>query len=170
MDPPTLFPQVPMGTRNLSTSIIDLSMSSLEGIIDFSTARAPLHADQRAHAKRKFYHIVGHFKTTGGNSKQYNRPLLVRLTYEYARSEESQDVFLRAFFQSMALSLDIHDLEADHDVNLSNKSDEADLRSALFGFADYLIDNFFLPRKPTDIPSQPLFSHPLQPPAAPPIS
>jgi hypothetical protein len=75
-------------------------------IIDFSTARAPLHADQRAQAKRKFYRVMGHFEATGGNSNrstassgnQYNRPPLVRLTYEYARSEESQDAFLSAFF------------------------------------------------------------------------
>ncbi|KAK4155758.1 hypothetical protein C8A00DRAFT_41683 [Chaetomidium leptoderma] len=100
---------------------------------------SPLDAGQRTQARRKFYHILRHFEGAGphagdkpeddtkGNS-QYSRPLLVRLTYEYARSEASQDVFLRTFFGSLALSLDGHD----HDVDFGN---------------EYLLDNFFLPLK-----------------------
>lgn len=122
--------------------------SSLEGIIDFST-RTSLSADQRARATHRFNHIVRHFELQSGSvgsrrqrDTQYSRPLLVRYTYEYARSEESRDIFLRAFFQSIQLSLDAMD---DGDIDLGNEQVETDLRSALFAFSDYLLDNFFLP-------------------------
>lgn len=35
----------------------------------------------------------------------YNRPRLIRLTYEYARSDESRDLLLQSFFQPLGLSL-----------------------------------------------------------------
>jgi hypothetical protein len=121
--------------------------SSLEGVINFSN-KSPLGVDERAQAKRRFYHIVNHFEATddgssgsSGTSTRYNRPLLIRLTYEYARSEVSQDGFLQAFFQTMALSMD-------QDVDLSDEKLEEEVRSTLVGFADYLMDNFFLPCKP----------------------
>lgn len=116
--------------------------SSLEGIIRFSS-ESPLEVGERARAKQKFYRIVSHFQTANGSlssSRQYNRPLLVRLTYEHARSEESQDIFLRAFFQSMALSVN-------DENDLDFESNEEDLGSGLSRFADYLFDNFFLPCK-----------------------
>jgi hypothetical protein len=111
--------------------------SSLEGVLDFS-AEVPLSTDQRARASRQFHHIVRHFEFPA-EKRPYSRALLVRYTYEYARSQESRDVFLRAFFQSMRLSLD------DEDVDLGDTEVETGLRSALFDFADYLLDNFFLP-------------------------
>lgn len=116
--------------------------SSLEGVIHFSP-ELPLDAGQRARAKGKFYSIVNHFEAdaikSGNTSNPYDRPKLVRLTYEYALSEESRDIFLRAFFQAMALSMDGTD-----DFDLNN---DEELRSVLFSFADYLFDNFLLPRK-----------------------
>ncbi|KAK5996810.1 hypothetical protein PT974_02153 [Cladobotryum mycophilum] len=46
---------------------------------------APLAVDQRAKAKRVFYHVIEHFEgAEDGHDNQYNRPRLVRLTYEYA--------------------------------------------------------------------------------------
>ncbi|RYC62467.1 hypothetical protein CHU98_g3738 [Xylaria longipes] len=118
---------------------------SLEGIIHFSS-EPPLEPGQRAQAERKFYRIVDHCgalntSKSGSRSNQYDRGLLVRLTYEYARSEESQDIFLRAFFQSIATSID-----GETDANVDNHKLE-DLRLALFRFADHLIDNFYLPCK-----------------------
>lgn len=142
--------------------------SSLEGIIDFSTT-VPLGAEQRVQARRKFYHIVQHFEPeaigarTKDRENRYNRPLLVRLTYEHARSEESQDAFLRAFFRSVALSIDVGDLACDRDVDFEDKAVEDDLRSALFGFAEYLIDNFFLPCKAnTSLPLPSRLTHPIR--------
>lgn len=111
--------------------------SSLEGVIDFSSA-TPLRPDQRDRIKQRFYHIIAHFETTSSNSRPYNPTRLVRFTYEYALSEESQDNFLRAVFQAMSLSID-EDAPADFDFE--------QLRSSFLGFADYLLDNFFLPCK-----------------------
>lgn len=114
--------------------------SSFEATICFSPGPA-LEISERARAKRKFYRIVEHFQGADeSQNSQYNRALLVRLTYEYVRSEESQDIFLRAFSQAMSLSIDGED-----DTDLENS--EEDLRSALSCFADYLLDNFFLPCK-----------------------
>ncbi|KAK3941884.1 hypothetical protein QBC46DRAFT_429257 [Diplogelasinospora grovesii] len=123
-----------------------MDSSSLEGVIEFSS-EAPLDADERAQAKGKLYNIIDHFEAvntsgSGNKSNPYNRPKLVRLTYEYVRSEESQDIFLRAFFQAIALSMDGED-----DVDFSSNELEEEVGSALFRFADYLFDNFFLPRR-----------------------
>ncbi|KXX77963.1 hypothetical protein MMYC01_207929 [Madurella mycetomatis] len=92
--------------------------SSLEGVICFSS-ESPLGATERARARDKFYRIVNRFATDPGDSnskRQYNRPLLVRLTYEYTRSEESKDIFLRAFFQALDLQIDSED-DLDLDTN-----------------------------------------------------
>ncbi|KAK0633309.1 hypothetical protein B0T14DRAFT_533546 [Immersiella caudata] len=103
----------PIQVNPSQSSPLHRHQSSLEGVLDFS---AELPAERRP----------------------YSSPLLVRYTYEYARSQESRDVFLRAFFQSMRLSVD------DEDVDLGDTEVETGLRSALFDFADYLLDNFFL--------------------------
>ena len=113
----------------------------IEGII-YLSSEAPLEAGQRDQARRKFYHIINYFEATeprsDGSRRPYNRPLLVRLTYEYSSSEESRDIFLRAFFQSVALPIDGED-----DVDFDN----TELEPALVRFAEHLFDNFFLPRK-----------------------
>ncbi|KPM42283.1 hypothetical protein AK830_g4280 [Neonectria ditissima] len=117
-------------------SPLNSHQSSLEGVINFS-AEPPLGADQRTHAKGRFYYIVEHFEAANSStSSRYSRPRLVHLTYDYAISEESRDNFLRAFFRAMALSID-----GEEDIDFE------DLRSPFFGFADYLLDNFFLPLK-----------------------
>ncbi|KAI1272767.1 hypothetical protein F5Y07DRAFT_286290 [Xylaria sp. FL0933] len=109
---------------------------SLEGVIDFTVA-TPLSESQRAFAKHEFYRIADQFEgNNGAPTAQYSPARLVRLTYEYALSEASRDNFLRAFFHAMDLSLE----DQGHD-------DLEDLRSPFFGFADYLLDNFFLPLK-----------------------
>ncbi|KAI0173167.1 hypothetical protein GGR52DRAFT_542148 [Hypoxylon sp. FL1284] len=112
--------------------------SSLEGVINFS-AEPPLEAAQRTVAVRRFYRIIEHFETSSnsGDVSPYKRPQLVRFTYEYALSEESRDNLLRAFFRAMALSMG--------DDNQSIDFEE--LRSIFLGFADHLLDNFFLPLK-----------------------
>ncbi|KAI0423039.1 hypothetical protein F5X98DRAFT_360154 [Xylaria grammica] len=70
------------------------------------------------------------------NYSPYNRSQLIRFTYQYAPSEQSQDNLLRAFFQAITLSLDDDD---DFDFD--------ELRPKFFGFADYLLDNFLLPSR-----------------------
>ncbi|KAL7620219.1 hypothetical protein AAE478_009212 [Parahypoxylon ruwenzoriense] len=98
----------------------------------------PLGTDQRANAKRRFYRIVEHFDAgNNDDGNPYSRSRLIRYTYEYAISEVSQDNFLRAFFRAMALSID-------EDEDTDNFEPP---RSGFFDFAEYLLDNFFLPLK-----------------------
>ncbi|KAI3318350.1 hypothetical protein HD806DRAFT_314067 [Xylariaceae sp. AK1471] len=117
---------------------------SLEGIIDFSAGVLPLDSNQRTNAQRRFYRIVKHFEIDDDNNPtQYNPPRLIRLTYEHALSEKSQDNFLRAFFLALALSID----------EPAAEDDTEDLRSPFFGFADYLMDSFYLPRLDKEDPT-----------------
>jgi len=121
--------------------------SSLEGLIDFTTTEPSFANEQeRAQAVGRFRRIVGYFEAVeqpalrdGGG---YNRPALVRYTFEYARSQESKDSFLRVFFRSLAIGM----LDDDDNVNLSDDCVVADFREAVFGFAEFLMTNFFLPR------------------------
>ena len=76
--------------------------SSLGDLIDFSAAQ-PFFANeqQRDQAVSRFCRIVDYFEDAQQPASRYgegyNRPALVRLTFEYARSRESQDKFLMAF-------------------------------------------------------------------------
>ncbi|KAK4170895.1 hypothetical protein QBC36DRAFT_369302 [Triangularia setosa] len=115
--------------------------SSLEGIIDFCKAGPIFENDQqRSQAVSKFHRIVAFYENTEQQPASsrygdgYNRPALIRLTFEYARSPESQDKFLEAFFQSLALEM-LDD----------NDGEDASVRELFFGFADYLVHHFFLP-------------------------
>ncbi len=123
--------------------------SSLEAIIDLSSSQpVPLEAGLRARAKDKFYRIVGHFDPAAGAvaaplaapAAKYNRPALVRLTYEYSRSDQSKDMFLQAFFDDMKLSMGDQD-----DADLADSATEGRIGSDLFKFADYLFKYFFVP-------------------------
>ncbi|KAI1181997.1 hypothetical protein F5B17DRAFT_221942 [Nemania serpens] len=105
-----------------------------------------LDAIQRDDCKRRFYRIVNHFlsaseiHSSGARSQTYSPPRLIRLTYEYALSDDARDNFLRAFFHSVNLPIVTGD--PGHD-----DGDPEALRASVFGFADYLLDNFFLPLK-----------------------
>lgn len=119
--------------------------SSLEGIIDLSEADPIFENEQqRAQAIDKFRHIVAHFENTEQQpasryGDEYNRPALVRLTFEYALSPESQDKVLKGFFQSLALGM------LDDNDGLSDDYEVTSLRNLVFSFADHLIYHFFLP-------------------------
>ncbi|KAI0439343.1 hypothetical protein F4803DRAFT_47360 [Xylaria telfairii] len=109
--------------------------SSLEGVIDFST-KPPLGTAQRSVARDRFNRIIDYFNTDNPSDRSpYNRSQLIRFTYQYALSEQSQDILLRTFFRAMTLSVD----NDNEDINFD------ELRSKFFSFADYLLDNFFLP-------------------------
>ncbi|KAH6606368.1 hypothetical protein Trco_005521 [Trichoderma cornu-damae] len=117
------------------------SQSSSQGVINFS--RQPLlEPEERARAKRKFYRLVNRFQYIRHGVEKYNRPLLIRYTYEYTLSDESRDFFLQAFFQYLALSM-----TDDGDLHLSDEELVEELGSAFSNFSDYLLDNFFLPLK-----------------------
>ncbi|CAK7233520.1 hypothetical protein SBRCBS47491_008639 [Sporothrix bragantina] len=132
--------------------------ASLEGILDMSLlSLEPLAPAARQAARQTFYRIVEHFAAVDPSpapgsvppprrTTTYSHPLLIRYTYEYALSDESRDVFLRAFFNSMALTIDgvegINRLDDNNPV-----LDFEELAPLFAGFAEYLMDNFFLPLK-----------------------
>ena len=117
--------------------------ASLEGILDFSLDNS-LTESQRNHGSRRFLQIISYFDVDDGAAAgeaygaTYNRPRLVRLTYEYALSDESRDLLLQAFFRCIQLRLD-----DEGDVALD---DLERIRSDVVGFAEYLMDSFYLPR------------------------
>jgi hypothetical protein len=113
--------------------------SSLEGLIDFYAKQPPFaDAAERAQATARFHRIVGHLEAIDcpGPGRPYNRPALVRLTFEYARSPESQDKFLAFFFRSVAVGMLYGDLD---DPTYTG------LRNLVFKVTQFLIINFFLP-------------------------
>lgn len=118
---------------------------SLEGVLDFASTEG-LSTIQRADAKRRFSRIVNHFLPaseidSSARSQTYSPPRLICLTYKYALSDEARDNFLRAFFLSVNLPILAGDTgHDDGDLEI--------LRPSVFGFADYLLDNFFLPCNP----------------------
>lgn len=115
---------------------------------------------QRTQAVSRFCRIVEYFeaaeKQGNGYDDGYNRPALIRLTFEYPRSPDSQDRLLGTFFRSLALGMfedsDGVDLACDHVV--------AGFRSHVLGFADFLMTNFFLPRVLLPLAYQPLVTLP----------
>ncbi|OAA53446.1 hypothetical protein SPI_09374 [Niveomyces insectorum RCEF 264] len=128
----------------MATSSHHRHQVSLESVFDLSsTAPTHLPAETRASARQAFYHIVDHFAgletaqglNTGGH--QYSQAKLVRFTYEYALSELSRDIYLRAFFRVLTLSLDTDVAALRLDA----------LAPPFAAFAEYLMDNFYLPLK-----------------------
>ncbi|KAK3364034.1 hypothetical protein B0T25DRAFT_57544 [Lasiosphaeria hispida] len=92
----------------------------------------------RTQAINRFHRVADHFQEHEPrySRKNYNRPALIRFTFEYARSSESQDRFLSAFFHRLRLGM----ADGDGDINLDN-----DLCSLLFAFAEDLMNHFFIP-------------------------
>ena len=122
------------------TSAHHRHQDSLEGFLDFSSNRE-LSPEVRSQAETRFHAIVEHFRNKQSRSTDdYDRVALVHHTYEYARTEKSKQNLLQAFFKSMALPLT--DTE---DFDLSSEESERELSFKLTGFADYLLENFFLP-------------------------
>ena len=112
----------------------------LESIIQFQST-TPLSASERIQARKKFRSIIDHFEPAnpGLGDQPYNPVRLVQLTCEYARSDESRDVFLQAFFQTANIAID------DDAFDLSERDLEASVALAVSEFADFLVDSFFLP-------------------------
>ena len=112
--------------------------TSLEGFFDVFALTPQLSREQRDQATRIFNAIIEALEPLQHSKGSYKQISLVRLTYEYARSEASRDNFLRFFFQQTQIPSEITDLDL--------------IRSCDYGpqvsvFADTLIENFFLPCK-----------------------
>ncbi|EXM13778.1 hypothetical protein V3481_017334 [Fusarium oxysporum f. sp. vasinfectum] len=114
--------------------------SSLEGFIDFSTVASPsFNPDELDKAAGVLRRVIEHFEPSS-TEKPYNRPRLVRLTYEHARSDQSKSNFLHAFLGAVNITID-------EVIDLDDEAVEEEIRLALNAFADFLVDNFFLPLK-----------------------
>lgn len=109
-----------------------------------------LSASQRIEAHRTFYHIVLQFEAdeyrvaTIFHGLGYSRSRLIRLMFEHACTSVSQDAFLRAFFRFLEVPLGER-------VDLSGGPETERIRSAFNGFAEHLLDNFFIPRTPVSL-------------------
>lgn len=110
-------------TNPSQSAPLDRHRSLLEEIIDFSV-ETRLEDGQRARANRQFYQVLDHFHKLEPEPKRhqrgttYSRPILIRYTYEYARSQESRD----AFFRSMGLSLDADDGSREYDGRFGRRT------------------------------------------------
>lgn len=131
--------------------------ASLEGIFELPSSKpTELLEAERTAARQTFYHVVDHFAALetelgpGADPRQrrpYSKARLVRFTYEYALSALSQDIYLRAFFRALALDLDT--------AATALRFDE--LAPLFAGFAEYLMDNFFLPCGCFNVPASLFF-------------
>lgn len=109
--------------------------ASLEGVINLFAATPALSHQERQEATRVFTAIVDAYEPSQ-NQEPYKQVTLVRLTYEYARSEASKDNFLRFFF---------HHTQIPTDASEGDLAFNSDYEPRLVAFADTLIENFFLP-------------------------
>jgi hypothetical protein len=119
---------------------------SSEHMFDFSPGPVFANDTQREQAISRFQQIVSYLEAAELAPRpglSYNRPALVRLTFEYARCVESQDRLLAFFFQSLGLGLDGGSLDDD---------ECADLGEPFFSIAEFLMTNFFLPRRISSLP------------------
>jgi hypothetical protein len=111
--------------------------SSLEG---WPSSSEPLEPKQRAEATRIFNQIIDHCEPSQTRNGPYKRITLIRLTHQYALSEISRDSFLKYFFQYMAIPM-----EEESHFDTWDTERKSELVLSLAAFADYLVDNFFLP-------------------------
>ncbi|EZF16020.1 hypothetical protein H112_05858 [Trichophyton rubrum D6] len=112
--------------------------TSFENGIDFS-AEEPLTVDQRSHAHRRFEKAIEYFGNHVSSSAKFKPHLLIRYTYEFARSELSKDMILRFFFASIKI-----DIDSTEDIELNDS-----LLHELKDFADLLLNHFFAPLRST---------------------
>ncbi|KAL8337065.1 hypothetical protein RB601_008526 [Gaeumannomyces tritici] len=119
--------------------------SSLQGVLHAGTPI--MDENTRAQAKTRMRHVLQHCEEASASQQlprqDYNRPALVRLTHEYARSDES--LFLSSFFGHLELPLEGG--VTDPDVDFNNPEVKARLYESVDAFAEYLMDNFFVPLK-----------------------
>ena len=128
-----------------------LTLAAIKGGFNMRDPEQP-ESHQIEHAKDIFEQIIEYCEPTqtlakNGNER-YKRVDLVRFTYEYA---PSQDIFLQYFFEYMGDSnfLDVLSHFANFaDWDIKRKRE---LVPRMASFADFLMENFFLPRKMTSL-------------------
>ncbi|TWU70761.1 hypothetical protein ED733_001838 [Metarhizium rileyi] len=110
--------------------------NSLEGFVNLSSS-PPLSDNVRLQADHRFQEIMERFRDKDPDrSSRYDRPKLVDLVYRYAISQKSKDNILRAVFRALELPME---------GDAVDFSTETALLLRLIGFADHLVNNFFMP-------------------------
>jgi hypothetical protein len=113
--------------------------TSLEGVINLFAGASALSPQERREATRIFREVIDACEPLQ-TQEPYKQVTLVRLTYEYARSEASRDNFLRFFFQQTQISTK---------ASLSEPIPAYEYVPRIVAFAQTLLENFFLPCKIT---------------------
>jgi hypothetical protein len=122
--------------------------SSLEGVIDFSSRS--LEPDERSRATQIFNQIIGHYERAQSEGGQYKRITLIRVSHEHTISGDN---FLKHFFLYIERELRLKELSFSQTLSIFidfdswNTERKNELETHLVTFADYLVDNFFLPCK-----------------------
>ncbi|OAA55350.1 hypothetical protein SPI_08445 [Niveomyces insectorum RCEF 264] len=118
--------------------------ASLEGVIDFTVPNTVFqNNEERAEAELLFTTLLRHFASPDMSAqhpelaKPYLRLELVRLIHSYAAAGVSKDLFLQAFFLN---------IEVDASTTFE-QIDAALVAEKIIIFTDWLLENFFLPRK-----------------------
>ncbi|KAL2819861.1 hypothetical protein BDW59DRAFT_120069 [Aspergillus cavernicola] len=121
--------------------------SSLEGVL-FSSSQ-PLNPGEHDLAIHIFNNIIQHFESSQATDSGYKPVSLIRLMKEEV---SEKDEFLKLFYsflqQDLLEELSLENTRS-HLAGFSNWSakDTSALRDSLYRFAQYLVDNFFLPLK-----------------------
>lgn len=125
--------------------------TSLESVFSVNNSMTFSQAE-RTQASARMDHILRHFETAAASGQtglqrgpDYNRPALIRLTYEYTLNYESKDLFLGSFFGTLSLP-PVGNI-TDRDVDIGDPRIADDLRPLVYNFGEYLMANFFMPRK-----------------------
>ncbi|KAK5442662.1 hypothetical protein LTS15_010980 [Exophiala xenobiotica] len=109
--------------------------TSLEGVFNLHTPHLALSSEKREQAIRSFNAVIDVCEPVQ-NRTPYKQVTLVRLSYEYTRSEASRDNFLRFFFEHTRIPIDV---TQDKSVSATDHGPR------LIAFAELLMENFFLP-------------------------
>ncbi|KLU91809.1 hypothetical protein MAPG_10757 [Magnaporthiopsis poae ATCC 64411] len=117
--------------------------SSLQGILQAETP--VMEENTRAQADARMRHILQHCEAAASQQPRqgYDRPALVRLTHDYARSDDSKSLFLSSFFEHLDLPLAGN--VTDPDVDFGDPEVKERLCKSVDAFAEYLMETLFFP-------------------------
>lgn len=122
-------------TSNFSTATMHRHRhrSSLEDVLDFSPTDFVFENNgQRQRVEALFVSLLDQLAGEERLSTPFRRVEMLRLMHQYARTQQSKDLFLRSFFSSMQ-------------IDMAVAVDVTALSARAIEFTDYLISNFFLP-------------------------
>ncbi|OZJ01564.1 hypothetical protein BZG36_05505 [Bifiguratus adelaidae] len=132
--------------------------SSLEVVLDFSQPFSLTPAESHK-ARNLFNHLTEHYEPEQTTNKRYKPVTLIRTTYERVIAK---DAFLNYFFlnihEKLSSGKDIgstpdpsRTLSFFHDLSSWDSTQKDEVALAINEFADYMIDNFFVPLRASSV-------------------